>query len=79
MLLFLERLVIPMNGVMKNGELNRLPNDPNNPERYRPTFSNEPGANWFDTQTSILYLLLKGDAEIIVKTQNVILVCKLQL
>ena len=61
-----------MNGFMDNGKLKRKSSDPNDPNKFRPSFSNEAGSNWFDTKSNLLYLLLKGDAEVIIKTQNVI-------
>lgn len=56
--------------------MKRLPNDPNDVDKFHPTFSNDHGANWFDTRTNILYVLLKGDMEIIIKTKDVILVSR---
>jgi len=73
-LLHLGQLVVPKNGEIVGDNVKRFPNDPNNPDKYRPGLSDEPGTNWFNTKTMLLYMLVKGDGEFIIKTQNVILV-----
>ena len=42
--------------------------------KYRPTLNDQPGTNWFDTKSMLLYFVIKGDGEFVIKTQNVILV-----
>lgn len=68
------QLVVPKNGEIVGEDVKRFPNDPNNPDKYRPELSDEPGANWFNTKSMLLHFLVKGDGEFIIKTQNVILV-----
>ncbi|XP_066933159.1 fibrocystin-L-like [Clytia hemisphaerica] len=66
--------VQPKNTEEINGEIKRLSNDPNNPNKYLPVLSDSPGSNWFDTQSMLLHMVIKGKGEFIIKTQNVILV-----
>ena len=76
MVIFLSgKLVLPKNGELKgDGNIKRFSNDPLNPKKYHPILSDSSGSNWFDTEAMLLHVLLRGDGEYIVKTQNVILV-----
>ena len=49
-----------------------LTKDPADPTKFVPTTSMNPGANWFDMDTKMLYITVKGGEPIDIRTTPVI-------
>lgn len=64
--------ISPTNGEYKGSSFNLLPKDPNAPEKWKPTFDSYNGANWFDDDAQLLYVVIKGDEPIELLVQPVL-------
>lgn len=64
----------PKNAVPNSKSYKLYPNDPQDSTKYEPAVSDQPGTNWYDSSSNILYVLMKGDGEIVVQTQSVVVV-----
>uniref|UniRef100_A0A7M5XJA2 G8 domain-containing protein n=2 Tax=Clytia hemisphaerica TaxID=252671 RepID=A0A7M5XJA2_9CNID len=64
--------IAPTNGEYSGSSFNLLPKNPNNPDEFKPTMSSYNGANWFDDDTQLLYVIIKGDEPVELKVQPVI-------
>lgn len=74
-LLFLHQqglYIAPTNGRYQGGQFDLLPKDPNNPDRFKPSMDGYNAGNWFDSDSKLLYLVIKGDESIDIITTPVI-------
>lgn len=46
--------------------------DRENPKKYIPILNGYPGGNWFDSETNLLYVVVKGDDPVDILTTPVI-------
>ena len=67
--------ISPTNGEYKGSSFNLLPKDPDAPEKWKPTLESYNGANWFDDDAQLLYVVIKGEEPIELLVQPVLQVC----
>ena len=56
-----DLLVNPNNAYYQNQKYVTMPKDPSNPLKYVPTLSDNHGSNWFDTDTHLLWVVMRGN------------------
>ena len=56
----------------RDGELEFLPKDSTNPTKFLPVFEEHSASNWFDADTNLLYVLVKGGEPIEIRVAPVV-------
>lgn len=64
--------VAPTNAKYEGSEFKLLPKDPKNPTKFQPSTSGYPAGNWFDVDTNMLWIVVKGGEAIDIRTMPVI-------
>ena len=67
----------PENAGFVGGEFKMLSKDQKNPDKFKPSITGSPGANWFDQDTNMLWITIKGKEPIDIITTAVIQVLSL--
>ena len=64
--------IAPTNAQYNGNDIDFLPKDENEVDKYHPSMESHPAANWFDSDTKRLWLIVKGREPIDIVTTPVI-------
>ena len=73
---FPEIYIAPENGRFVGGKLKFLSKDKNDPNKFEPPMNGHPAANYLDSDTNMLWIVIKGREPVDIVTTAVVQVCQ---
>ena len=67
-----DQYIEPTNAYKVGSELKFKAKDRTNPTKFVPSVNADPGTNWFDIDTNLIYIVVKGTEPIDIRTTPVV-------